>query len=93
MNVHEQYPALGAAIEGAYRDALEDWLRYHRKGRDLETVLANDVKSVQVSAALKPFGRSYIVISIIARKHHDSASYPFDLQTTPFSAYNPPQLG
>lgn len=84
---------LGPAVELAYKDALDDWLRYHSKGRSPEIMLTSEIRRVEALVQLRSARPGLIVVSIYARRKHDDASYPFDLRATPLSAYEPGPLG
>lgn len=83
----DPHAPVGLALEEAFRDSVEDWLRYHRKGKDVEDVLSNDMLEVRIEAHIKRSTRGLIVVSMFPRRRFDEATYPYELRASPFSAY------
>lgn len=74
---------IGAATERAYTDAVTQWLREHRKGRDPEVAWTADVVSVSMTTQLKRWGHASIFVSIVTKNPSDSETYPFRLERIP----------
>lgn len=83
----QPHPELGEELHQAYSTALEDWLKYNRRGQDPEVALAGEVRSIELTAHLRSRRNGLVTVSIYTRRKFDDAVYPFQLQMTPFSAY------
>lgn len=70
---------LGSALTAAYDDALSQWLKEYRRGRDSEVAITQDLTQVTLSATLTRRRVSRIYVTCQGRQPWMTATYPFIL--------------
>lgn len=83
MAAEDRRSIVGEAVERAYVDAVTQWLREHRRGREPELAWSEDVVALTITAELKKSRKASIFVSVIAREPWNSETYPFALERIP----------
>jgi hypothetical protein len=81
-----RYSPLGEQLEKAYVTAVADWHRSNRRGMDMEVALTSTIKRVHLEVQLRPARLGLLLVTFVGRRQQDQDVYPFELQSTPFSA-------
>ena len=79
MQPTESPGRLGSAIESAYDDSLNQWLKEHRRGRDSEVALAQDLRMVTLSINLRRQRLNRIYVTVTGRQPWMTATYGYVL--------------
>lgn len=93
MSQEPLFGHIGPELEACYASAVDDWLKYHKGKASIEDALLEYTKGMKVEAQLRHGRKALVIITIQATRIHDSATYAFEANATPYSAFKATILG